>query len=422
MKTDMKTSLNRIILIFTVFCFFQTGHTQVISEWRNLGRTGVYTETGLLTKWPDSGPNQLWSVTGLAKGNSSVAIGKDKIYLTGTKGDNEVLIALDMKGNRLWETTYGRAFTESFTESRATPTIDDNRIYITSGMLDAACIDAETGKIIWSKKVNDDFEGAMGTWGKCESPIVLGDKVFFTPAGNKTTMVALNKMTGETIWQSESLNDISSYVSPLLVDINGKQIIVQVTQNYIIGVSPQDGKILWKFNFGALASGPNGANIHANTPLYWNQCIFVTSGYDHANVMLKLADDGNSVTQLWSDNTLDNHHGGVVRVGSYIYGSNWINNNKGRWVCLDWNTGKPTYETDWYNKGQIIADDGMLYCYEEKTGNFALVKATPEKFDIISTFKVPLGSGPHWSHPVIHNGVLYVRHGDALMAYNIKAQ
>ncbi len=420
MNTDMKTSLNRIILIVTVSCFFLSAHAQVISEWRGPGRTGVYNETGLLTKWPEGGPKLLWSVTGLAKGNSSVAIGKDKIYLTGTKGDIEVLIALDMKGNRLWETPYGRAFTESFTESRATPTIDGNRIYVTSGMLDAACVDAETGKIIWSKKVNDDFSGAMGTWGKCESPIVLGEKVFFTPAGNKTTMVALNKMTGETIWQSESLNDISSYVSPLLVDINGKQIIVQVTQNYIIGVSPQDGKILWKFNFGALTQ-PDGANIHANTPLYWNQCLFVTSGYDHPNVMLKLADDGNSVTELWSDKTLDNHHGGVVRIGSYIYGSNWINNNKGRWVCLDWNTGKPTYETDWYNKGQIIADDGMLYCYEEKTGNFALVKATPEKFDIVSAFKVPLGSGPHWPHPVISNGILYVRHGDALMAYDIKS-
>jgi outer membrane protein assembly factor BamB len=409
----------RIFLAFMILCFLQAANCQVISEWRNIGRTGVYNETGLLKKWPEQGPLLIMSVTGLAKGFSSVVTGRDKLYLTGTVDDHEVLMALDMKGNKLWETTYGSTWKESFPESRSTPTLDGDRVYVTSGVLDAACIHAETGKILWSVKVNEIFEGAFGDWGKAESPLVLDDKVIFTPAGNKTTMVALNKLTGETVWVSESLHDKSSYVSPLLIDQYGIPFIAGVTEKYIFAVSPSDGRIIWKFDFGSLALPPEYRPILASTPLYFNGCLFVSGGYDHANAMLSLSADGLQSTLVWSDSTLDSHMGGCVKVGDYIYGSNWLNNSKGHWVCLDWKTGRVMYENDRMSKGSVIAAEGMLYCYEEKTGTMALVEATPERFDIISSFKVPLGSGPHWSHPVINHGILYIRHGDALMAYKV---
>jgi outer membrane protein assembly factor BamB len=105
-----------------------------------------------------------------------------------------------------------------------------------------------------------------------------------------------------------------------------------------------------------------------------------------------------------------------------IFGSNWIDNGNGNWCCIDWNTGKKMYEATWNNKGSIIAADGMLYCYDEKKGFVGLVKPNPQKFDLVSSFKVPKGSGPHWAHPVISNGILYIRHGSALMAYDIKKQ
>jgi len=133
------------------------------------------------------------------------------------------------------------------------------------------------------------------------------------------------------------------------------------------------------------------------------------------------ADDAASVNLQYVDTILDVHHGGAVRLGNYIYGANWEHNRMGRWVCLDWSTGKVTYETEWYNKGSIISAEGMLYCYDEKTGHVGLVKANPEKFEVISEFEITHGTGPHWSHPVIKNGILYIRHTDALMAFNIKA-
>jgi outer membrane protein assembly factor BamB len=409
-----------VLTAFILFGFIRTGFCQTTSEWRGIDRTGVYNETGLLKKWPEKGPELLWSVKGLPKGNSQVAIGSNMLYLTGTKDSMEVLMAFDMKGTKLWETVYGRSWTASFPESRCTPTINDNRVYVTTGKLGAACIDATSGKIIWAVKVNEKFDGAYGAWGKAESPIVLDNKVFFTPSGNKTTMVALDKLTGETIWTSESLKDGSSYVSPLLIERGGKQQIVGLTEKFVFGISPNDGKIIWKFNYGEKAAPPEHYNIQINTPLYWNGGIFVSNGYNHPSVMLNLSEDGNSVSQRWSENVLDTHLGGDVRWGSYIYGSNWQNNAKGKWVCLDWNTGNTMYETEWITKGEIISADGMLYCYEEKTGNIALVKPSPEKFEVISSFKVPFGSGVNWSHPVINKGILYVRHMDAFMAYNIK--
>ena len=81
------------------------------------------------------------------------------------------------------------------------------------------------------------------------------------------------------------------------------------------------------------------------------------------------------------------------------------------------------YETKWQCKGSIIANDGMLYIYDEKNGFVGLVKPNPEKFDLVSSFQIKQGNaGPFWAHPVIHNGILYIRHTNALMAYDIKAK
>lgn len=412
--------------MYRILCFFaflslqaSIAFSQNTFEWRGPGRTGVYNEPGLLTKWPEAGPQLLWSVNNLPKGHSSVSLSKDLLFLTGLKDSMDMLIALDLKGNQKWQVPIGRAWMASFSDSRSTPTYENGKVYAASGYGDVSCVDAVSGKKLWTVRSHEKFSGSFGNWGNAESPLIVDNKVIMTPCGPQTTVVALDKATGETMWKSESLNDVGVYASPIVVEKDKYKIIVTLTGNYALGVNPADGKILWKFEFGKyLQSG--GRNNHATSPLYYNGHLYITSGYNHSSVMLKLSDDLSSVSLVWTDDVLDNHLGGVVRVGSYIYGSNWLNNNMGKWVCLDWNTGKVMYETQWINKGAIIANDGYLYCIEEKTGNVALVKATPEKFDLISSFKTSLGSGPYWAHPVINNGILYIRHGEALMAYNLK--
>ncbi len=407
------------LIIFIHLLLISNISSQEFIEWRGPGRTGVYNETNLLKEWPENGPELLWSIEGIYKGYSSVSIANNTIYLTGLNDTVDVLIAVDLKGNIKWQTPYGRARLAAYPESRSTATIENDRVYVSSGLGDVACLNALTGEIIWTVKATEKFEGTIGRWGLAESLIIIDNKVIYTPGGKKTTMVALDKMTGETIWMSESISDNPSYSSPLLIEKNDLKIIVSVTNNYVIGVSPENGEIFWDFKYGSY-SKEGGRKNQTNTPLYYNDRIYITSGYDHKSVMLDLSENLKSVSLAWVDTVLDVHHGGVVLVDGYIYGANWINNGQGNWCCIDWATGKKQYEAEWKTKGSIIYADGMLYCYEEKTGYIALVKATPEGFDVISSFNITLGTGPHWSHPVIKDGVLYIRHMDALMAFNIK--
>jgi hypothetical protein len=136
--------------------------------------------------------------------------------------------------------------------------------------------------------------------------------------------------------------------------------------------------------------------------------------------LLTLANDGRSVSLKWKNADLDTHHGGVVLIDGNLYGSNWESNSKGKWISVNWMTGKTNWEKDWFTKGSIVSTDGMLYCYEERQGHVALVQPDTKEFKIISTFKVNGGEGPFWAHPVIYNGMLFLRHGSSLMIYDIK--
>ena len=414
--------MNRLLIVCIAFISILTQCKSKIekSEWRGPNRTGVYSESGLLKEWPAEGPKMLWHIDSLPTGYSSVAIAHNTVYITGLKDSMDYLLALDMNGKSKWEVPYGRGWDVSFTDARCTPTIEDDRIYLSSGKGDVACVNALSGEINWQVKASEKFEGEFGTWGISESLLLWNDLVFYTPCGNNTAMVAFDKMTGETVWESKSINDKPGYVSPLLINRNGKEQIVTVTENNAIGVDPSNGNIDWQFDYGSYAAGQWKANINTNTPLYHDGKIFLTNGYDHHTVMLDLSEDAKSVQVAYVDSLLDVHHGGAVHIEGYIYGANWINNRNGNWVCMEWETGKKMYETEWENKGSIISADGMLFCYDEKDGNVALVKADPKEFKVISSFKVPYGKGPYWAHMVINEGVLYVRHAKALMAYSIK--
>ena len=401
---------------------------QKISEWREDNRTGVSSETGLMKSWPEAGPELIWQNLELPNGYSSVSFGNNTIYLTGNKDQNDILVALNTDGKIKWQTVYGRSWTASNPESRCTPTVEGDRVYVSSGSGEIACIDGISGKIIWSVKASEIYKGTFGEWGIAESLIIDGQKLYFTPGGPETTTIALDKTSGDLIWKSASINDGPAYVSPVLVEYAGKKILVNVSLHNIFAVDVSTGAILWSINHvdaldskASVAVWPDAPLIKCVTPVYHDGKIYVTGGYDHGSIMLTLNEDGTNVSVSWTDSVLDVHHGGVVLVDGYIYGSNWLSNADGNWCCLDWNTGKKLYEEHWECKGSIISAEGLLYIYDEKSGFVGLVKANPEKFDLVSSFKVKEGRGPHWAHPVINNGNLFIRHGNALMVYNIKA-
>ena len=237
--------------------------------------------------------------------------------------------------------------------------------------------------------------------------------------GKETSVVAFDKTNGKLLWKTKSLGGTRAYASSVVIEAAGLKLLLAQTANDLMAINTETGEVVWSFNLMQYHAGEVGKGANTNTPLFYNNEIFVTSGYDHPAIMLKMATDGRSVSVKWTNPDFDNHLGGVVRVENFIYGSNWINSS-GNWMCVDWNTGKTMYETKWFNKGSIISADGMLYCYEEKSGNLALVRPNPEKFDVVSSFKNEKGSGPHWAHPAIFDGKLFVRHGESLTVYNLK--
>jgi outer membrane protein assembly factor BamB len=248
----------------------------------------------------------------------------------------------------------------------------------------------------------------------------VDDKVIYTVGGEKTSVIALNKYTGAEVWQSESVGGTRTYVSPALYEHNEHQLILAVTEFHILGIKPENGQFAWSIEFPLPEGTPaRRGGIAPNTPIMNADEIFISKGYDMLGIMLKLGPEITDVRELWRTSVMDTHHGHYVLVDNYIYGSNWENNSQGNWVCLDWQTGEVQYEEKWKTKGSIVWADGRLYCYEERSGNIALVNPTPEKFDVVSSFQIEHGSGPHWAHPYISDKKLLIRHGKVLMVFDI---
>ncbi|MCW3785278.1 PQQ-binding-like beta-propeller repeat protein [Plebeiibacterium sediminum] len=405
--------------------FFAQISAQDQHGWRGPNRDGIYPDTNLLKTWGENGPKQLWETLDVGKGYSSPVIVDDHIYITGMNEteDKEIFSAYTLDGKRDYVIEYGSPWNKSFPETRTTPTIVGKKAYVISGMGEVVCIDIKKGEILWTVDGAKKFGVKTGRWGVSESPLFFDNKVIFSPGGDQTTMVALNAKNGEVIWKTKSLGDICNYASPLLIEHNGIMQIVGITGKNVIGVDPDKGEIMWTFNdWGQEQQEKGWEKISPNTPLFKDGKIFVCNGYNLNSFLLQLNEDATDVSVIWRNEDLDTHLGGFVLVDQTIYGSNWLNNSKGNWVAVDWNTGETKYETTWEGKtkGSIISADGMLYCYDEKQGYVGLVPAKPDSFKVISEFKITKGEGPFWAHPVINNGVLYVRHGNALMAYAIK--
>ena len=412
------SSFIAVVLTLSLWCQAQT-----TDQFRGPDRNGVFPETSLLKAWPEGGPDLIWEREDMDRGFASVTVTEDALYLAGLEGREEYLTVLDLQGNTLWRLKYGQGSRQTYRDTRCTPTVKGDFIYLVSGIGEVVCINGKEKKVEWTIHGFEKFEGEFWQWEIAESPLLMDDKVIYTPGGNQTSIVALDRFSGKTIWQTESLKTPAAFVSPILVEFEGNKIIIGVLTEHIIGVNPSNGEILWRVRYHDIEPPTFHEWAPKNncvTPLYHDGYLFVTSGYDHVGVMFKLIDKGRAVEQVWINRDLDNHHGQVVRLGGYIYGSNWIDNSNGNWLCVDWKEGKTMYEKEWECKGSISSADGMLYCYEEKRGNLALVKPDPDDFKIVSSFRITQGSGPHWTQPVIRNGVMYIRHGDALMAYSIK--
>lgn len=408
-----------LIVIIAVFTA-NISLSQEIAEFRGPGRQGIYSETGLLKKWPEHGPEQVLTLSGFGKGYSQPVVYNNTIYVSGTKDSLNQVSAYTMQGKQLWQTVYGKHWIRTFPENRCTPTIEGDRIYIGSGVGEICCLNSATGDIVWKVDANKIYKGELHQHGEAESLLLTDKAVLYTTGGEENSMVALNKADGSLIWKSESLGGSKAYASPVLIEKAGMKIILAQTAAHLMAIDAENGHVLWNHDLMQYHESEQGKGANTNPPLVFNNDIFVTSGYNHPALMFVLAGDGRSVTLKWKNDLLDCHLGGVVRIDGSIYGSNWQNNSNGKWVSMDWETGKVNWETGWFNKGSTVAADGLIYLMEEKSGNIALVEPGKESMKVVSSFRMTDGEGPYWAHPSIYHGKLFIRHGDVLNVYDIK--
>lgn len=418
MKKMMRTMglVSICIALATARCAFADDWPQ----WNGRHRDGQSADTGLLAQWPADGPKLAWKATGFGKGYSTISVVGDRLYTMGDKDGAGWVIAGSADGGKiLWSAKVGASGSPGvpgydFPGPRCSPTVDGNLIFALDAWGELICVNAADGKEQWRKSLVKDLGGEPPTWGFSESPLVEGEQVVVTPGGHRGALAAFNKKTGELIWQSKEFTDAAHYSSIVPADIDGVHQYVQLTSASVVGIQAKDGAVLWK-------ASRRGNVAVIPTPLVTGNQIYVTSGYGAGCNLFKVTrTDGKfSADQVFASHVMVNHHGGVVRVGEYIYG---YSDGKGL-TCQNAATGEALWaEKAKIKKCSVAYADGNLYCREEDSGTVILVEAAPGGFKEKGRLKQPERSEEKaWPHPVIANGKLYLRDQDLLLCYDLKA-
>ena len=461
-------------------------------RWRGPTNDGKSTDKGLLETWPEGGPELLWHCDDVGQGFSSPTFANGRIYLTGRKpaisgeelftpsGENSMqdgrkvasdgkkprtrvrpgyyrypgthlfLTCLDMSGRILWSKDIGEAYDRKFVGSRSSVTTNDGLLYVFSGKGVLGCYDGKTGETKWSRSVKE-FEGKQGriNWGWAESPLIVDDKIIFTPGGKKTFMVALDKKTGKTVWQSPPVTEVH-YVPARYVEYEEIPMIITGSKDLLIGIHAETGKVLWTHPHG------KGSQANVPTPVFDDGHVFWAVGYGRGAICIRLDVDAETGTittrELWKEKTrseemlMNCQTGGYILHDGHVYGTNGYEG----WTCLEMKTGKPAWQVLGVSKGSICWADGMLYMHSLKDGRIALVECTPEEYRQVGELLAPVVDGknivahckklgipapegpvaeiknerrgPSWAHPVVTGGRLYQRFHRHLYCYDVRAR
>ncbi len=376
---------------------------------------GMFPETGLLKKWPEGGPKLAWTVKGLGQGYSSAAVANGVVYVTGMDDKNQgYLFAFGLDGSPKWKAVYGPELDKrgpAVAGTRATPTVDGDGVFLVTGLGKFITFDAAKGQVLKTVDLLERFGAKQAQFGFAESVLVDGQKVICTVGGTDASLVAFDRNAGEVLWQTKGLSQAPGCCSARIINYSGRQLILTMLAQGVVAVDPGTGEVVWQHEY------PHRAGVQPNPPLYQDGMVFVSSGMGAGGAMLSLAESSPSAAAKWADKALDCQMQGTILIDGYIYGTAQ-SGNKGL-VCIEWKTGKVMWTAPATKLAVVIAADGMLYVYGQD-GTMYLVKPNPAAFEPVSQFAIAEGTNEHWAHPTIAGGRLYIRHGDALIAYDIK--
>lgn len=402
-------------------------------QWRGPHRDGHAAKQDLLDSWPAAGPKLSWQFENAGRGYSAMAIANGYLYTLGSGADDCYAICLNVQsGKQQWKTSVGPASKPGDYNHgwgggpRSTPTVDGDQLFVTTDLGQVAALSLDSGDVQWTVDIVKKYGGDVPVWGYSESPLVDGDRVVVTPGGSNF-MVALNRSSGEMVWQSKGVSAPVQYASPIKGTIGSSTFYVTASKPGLLAFDTTTGQKV----FSDDSTGNKVAVIP--TPVLSGNQLYHTSDYGAGNTLLNLSpgDGGKinveSVYHL-ADKTMRNHHGGVVLVDGVIYGCTKVNG--GVWMAQDLQSGQVLWqEKVGRNKsGSICYADGKLYCYNDKDGSCVLVDPSDKKWTskgqltLPRETQLPRDKGAIWAHPVIANQMLFIRDQDLIFAYDIAAK
>ncbi len=387
-------------------------------QWRGPHRDGVSRETGLLQAWPSAGPKRIWLSRDIGIGYSAPVVAKGRLFVLGTKDGEEQLFAKETKSGRtLWTAALGGILSNNWGDGpRGAATVDGDRIYALGAKGGLVCANVLDGNVLWRGDLVEDLGGKAPYWGYSESLLVDGDRVICTPGGRRGTLAALDKKTGKVLWRSADWTDGAQYSSVMPVEFNGQRQLVQLTQKTLAGVSARDGSILWR-------NAWPGRTAVIPTPIVHRDGIYISSGYGVGCRRITIG-AGHDVSEDYSNKNMKNQHGGVLLLDGHLYG---YSDGRG-WTCQNLQSGEVVWDSKKLGKGCVVYADKRLYCLAESSGTVALAAADTRgwkehgRFELEPQTELRKPSGRIWTHPVVANGVLYLRDQELLFAFDVRAR
>lgn len=382
------------------------------TDFRGPARDGRYDESNIMTQWPAEGLTPMWKQP-IGGGYASFVVADGTAFTIEQRRKQEVVAAYDVEtGRELWANAWDAEFVESMGGDgpRATPTWDTSRIYALGAVGDLRCIEAKTGKLIWSKNILSDNGAQNLQWGMSGAPLIVDDKVIVLPGGTSgKSVVAYNKHTGAAVWRS--LNDRQGYTSPVLATLAGKRQIVVVSATRIVGLEISDGSLLWSYPWDTQM----GINVSQPVVLDKNR-FFISAGYGKGAALVEISGNGTSfeARKIWENNLMKNKFNSSVIYNGYVYGL-----DEGILTCLDVETGERKWKGGRYGYGQLLLASGHLIVITEQ-GELVLVKATPDQHTEVAKFAAI--EGKTWNNPALADGRLLVRNQTQMACYNLNGK
>ena len=391
-------------------------------QWRGPIRDNVSHEEGLLQVWPEGGPPLEWQVEGIGQGIASVSIADARIYTVGYVQDSEYAFALDQRtGEKIWATRIGEAVQEATLMrwlSQRSPTVDRDRVYFFRADGDLVCLQATDGVELWRKSYLKDFDAGQPLWGHCDFPLVDGDRLVIAPGSPSVGIAALNKFSGDVIWQTKIPGVARTGHAAVVAATFGKvrQYLIYSDRG-LFGVNATDGEILWNYDKLQIHYG------NSHTPIVREDRIFCTS-FRSGVAALKVitTDAGFHIEELYRQQklNLDPFHDTLTLVDDHLYGFR----RQGLILCFSASKGElgwgPLRAQPRAGQAALTYADRRLYV-RYSDGTMSLVEANPEKYVEKGKFVIPgheraLGS----TVPVIGGGRMYLRDNNRLFCYDVR--